>query len=357
MPSDVYGQPPELGLQLSRENQALHEENQTLRLQRDHLSQELARVQEALMAACSRAREAEAELGQRRGKQRKLAEELSECQESVRLLRDERRSLQEDNNRLQHSVTLLQQQSEEQRLLLQTLRAELHVYESLPGPSAETRAGCFPSPPVRDVGTNAAAPLLSTLPSGMSVLRRMDEPRGADALLRKSEGLTGAHVVGRLDTYRALEQHIVEGKALARELMCLTRPALGLPKCPLPGKEALGRTGTGQGHLWGSASTLHSILQECVSLLTAFWSTVLPVSPAQQQGKEQVLQGEIAALRARLSEREDALQSTARRLHSTAQLKDSMEQFIVSQLTRTHSVLRKARTNLEVKAQQALPVA
>ncbi|XP_071291849.1 myomegalin isoform X6 [Agelaius tricolor] len=357
LPSDVYAQTPELGLQLSRENQALHEENRTLRLQRDHLSQELARVQETLVAACSRAREAEAELGQWRGKQRRLAEELSECQESVRQLRDERRSLQEDNNRLQHSVTLLQQQSEEQRLLLQTLRAELHVYESLPGPSAETRAGCFPSPPVRDVGTNSAAPLLSPLPSGMSVLRRMDEPRGADVLLRKSEGLTGAHVVGRLDTYRALEQHIVEGKALARELMCLTRPALGLPSCPLPAKEALGWTGTGQGHLWGSASTLHGILEECVSLLAAFWSTVLPVSPAQHQGKEQVLQGEIAALRARLSEREDALQNTARRLRSTAQLKDSMEQFIVSQLTRTHSVLRKARTNLEVKAQQVLPVA
>lgn len=46
--------------------------------------------------------------------------------------------------RLQHSVTLLQQQSEEQRLLLQTLRAELHVYESLPGRSAETRAGMGP---------------------------------------------------------------------------------------------------------------------------------------------------------------------------------------------------------------------
>ncbi|KAM3668168.1 myomegalin isoform 3-T3 [Ammospiza maritima maritima] len=353
LPSDAYGQTPELGLQLSRENQALHEENRTLRLQRDHLSQELARVQETLVAACSRAREAEAELGQRRGKQRRLAEELSECQESVRQLRDERRSLQEDNNRLQHSVTLLQQQSEEQRLLLQTLRAELHVYESLPGPSAETRAGCFPSPPVRDVGTNSAAPLLSPLPSGTSVLRRMDEPRGADVLLRKSEGLTGAHVVGRLDTYRALEQHMVQGKALARELMCLTRPALGLPNCLLPAKE--GWTGTGQGHLWGSASTLHGILEECVSLLAAFWSTVLPVSAAQHQGK--VLQGEIAALRARLSEREDALQSTARRLRCTAQLKDSMEQFIVSQLTRTHSVLRKARTNLEGKAQQALPVA
>ncbi|KAJ7411841.1 hypothetical protein WISP_100486 [Willisornis vidua] len=321
--SDIYAQTPELGLQLSRENQALREENRTLRLQCDHLSQELARVQEALLAACSRAREAEADLGQRRGKQRRLAEELAECQESVRQLRNERRSLQEDNNRLQHSVTLLQQQSEEQRLLLQTLRAELHVYESLPGPSTETRA----------------------------------EPPLTDQLVRNGERPMEAHVVGRLDTYQALEQHIVEGKALARELMCLTRPALGLSNCPLSGKEALGWAGTGQGHLWGSASTLHAILEECVSLLTAFWSSVLPVSPAQHQGKEQVLQGEIAVLRAQLSEREDALQSTAKRLRRTAQLKDSMEQFIISHLTRTHSVLRKARTNLEVKAQRALPVA
>ncbi|KAM6396620.1 myomegalin [Pluvialis apricaria] len=355
LPSDVYAQAPEPGLQLSGENQALREDNRTLRLQRDHLSQELARVQEALLAACSRAREAEAELGQRRGEQRRLAEDLAERQESVRQLREERRSLQEDNNRLQHTVTLLQQQCEEHRLLLQTLRAELHVYESLPRPSAETRAGCFPSPPVRDVGTSSAAPLFSPLPSDTSVARQMDEPRGADPLVRKSEGPRGAHVVGHLDTYRALEQHILEGKTLARELMCLTRPALGLSNCPLPGKEALGWAGAG--HLWGSASTLHRILEECASLLAAFWSTVLPVSPAQHQGKEQALQGEIAALRARLSEREDALQSTAERLRNTAQLKDSMEQFIVSQLTRTHDVLRKARTNLEVKAQQALPVA
>lgn len=63
------------------------------------LSPELARVQQALLAACSQAREAEAELGQRRGEQRRLVEELAERQENVRQLRDERRSLQEDNNR------------------------------------------------------------------------------------------------------------------------------------------------------------------------------------------------------------------------------------------------------------------
>lgn len=128
--SNVYAQSPELGLQLSRENKALHEDNQNLRLQHDHISQggaglpaspglcprahclsvvavtppwslspELTRVQEALVAACSRAREAEVELEQRRGKQRRLAEELAEQQENVRQLRDERLSLQEDNNR------------------------------------------------------------------------------------------------------------------------------------------------------------------------------------------------------------------------------------------------------------------
>lgn len=119
--------------------------------------------------------------------------------------------------------------------------------------------------------------------------------------------------------------------------------------------------------------------------LDALWPLIMPVL-----SQEQVLQGEIAALRAQLSEREDALQSMAERLRSTAQLKDSMEQFIVSQctwpgwhnpaagwhsqaglvpkrlgwphstgtsptpislslaVTRTHNVLRKARTNLEV---------
>ncbi|KAM6262086.1 LOW QUALITY PROTEIN: myomegalin-like [Porphyrio hochstetteri] len=436
LPSDVYAQGLEPGLQLSGENQALREDNRTLRLQRDHLSQELARVQEALLAACSRAREAEAELGQRRGEQRRLAEELAERQESVQQLRDERRSLQEDNNKLQHTVTLLQQQCEEHRLLLQTLRTELQVYQSLPGPSAEARAGCFPSPPVRDVGTSSAAPLFSPLSSDMSPAWRMDEPCVADPPARKSEGPTGAHVIGHLDTYRALEQHILEGKALAHELMCLTRPPLGLPKCPLPGQEvrcgsdgagggwgpdphssqaqdqprgsqrwqATGSPGSlqpggggwccpglgtvspgvqrdagapkhlppstclhtlvpqalgwaGAGHLWGSASTLHRVLEECASFLAAFWRAALPVSAAQHQGKEQALEGEIAALRAQLSEREGALQSTAEQLRSMAQLKDSMEQFIVSQLTRTHSVLRKARTNLEVKVQQALPVA
>jgi len=224
---------------------------------------------------------------------------------------------------------------------------------------------------------------------------RLTEPLSADPPVRKSERLTGTHAIGSLDTYRALEQHILEGKVLAGELMC----QLGLPGCPLPGKEVkrgqggvdgpqaplqvlpcsvgLGTVGhrcpgstcsrtrlpqvlgwAGAGHLWGSASALHLILEECVSLLDAFCGTALPGSPAPHRDKvssgpgglagwsglgtqlialvcsqEQTLQGEIAALQAQLSEREDALQSMAERLRSMAQLKDSMEQFIVSQRT------------------------
>lgn len=43
LPGDVYAQGPELGLQLSGENRALREDNQTLRLQCDHLSRGRAR--------------------------------------------------------------------------------------------------------------------------------------------------------------------------------------------------------------------------------------------------------------------------------------------------------------------------
>ncbi|XP_040467228.1 myomegalin-like isoform X1 [Falco naumanni] len=375
LPSDLHAQTRELRLQLSRENQALSEDNRTLRLQHDHLSQELAQVQEAFLTACARAREAEAELDQRHRNQQKLVDELTEYQKSVRRLRDEQRSLQEKNNRLQHRLMLQQQQCEEHCRLLQTTRTELHVCESLPGPSAEARAGCFPSPPVRDVGTSLAAPHFSPLPSDMLAAQQIAEPRGADPLAKKGKEPTQAHVVACPNTYRALEQRILKGKGLAHELMSLMHPATRLPSCPLPGKEVLGWSG--MGHLCSSASTLHSILEECTSLLTAFWSTVLPVSPAQHQDKEQALQGEIATLQARLAEREDALQSMAHQLQSTAQLKDKMEQFIVTHLTRTHNMLRKARTNLEgtaatwcrpdvaalplaatrqVKSQQTLPV-
>ncbi|XP_062336577.1 uncharacterized protein wu:fj49a02 isoform X2 [Osmerus eperlanus] len=48
-----------------------------------------------------------------------------------------------------------------------------------------------------------------------------------------------------------------------------------------------------------------------------------------------------------MAEKEEVLQETVMRLRSTSRTKESMEHFIVNQLSRTRDVLKKARTNLE----------
>ncbi|XP_032706703.1 myomegalin-like, partial [Lontra canadensis] len=64
----------------------------------------------------------------------------------------------------------------------------------------------------------------------------------------------------------------------------------------------------------------------------------------------QSLQRELLELRTRLSKQESVLQNTAEHLKLANQQKESMQQFIFNQLTRTHDVLKKARTNLEAKS-------
>lgn len=81
------------------------------------------------------------------------------------------------------------------------------------------------------------------------------EPCRANPSVKKSKGPAGAHVVGHLDTYHSLEQHILEGKALAHELICLTRPALGLSST---GKEVQGGQG-GLGACSKQGSAIYSI--------------------------------------------------------------------------------------------------
>ncbi|XP_032158185.1 myomegalin-like [Mustela erminea] len=75
----------------------------------------------------------------------------------------------------------------------------------------------------------------------------------------------------------------------------------------------------------------------------------------ETQGTEgHSLQRELLELRTRLPKQESVLQNTER-LKPTNQQKESMQQFIFNQLTRTHDVLKKARTSLEVKSLRALP--
>ncbi|XP_044528473.1 myomegalin-like isoform X6 [Gracilinanus agilis] len=221
------------------------------------------------------------------------------------------------------------------------------------------------SPPVRDVGMNIPTSVFSSAPSSAldpenSPFQRTKE-LGLDASPgRKTPPVLegdapdgsfankhGRHVIGHIDDYSALKQQILEGKVLVHKMVSLMQVTLNPPALEAQGTETLA---SGRIHqLRGSTSTLHQILEESASLLTMFWRAALPSthSPAQQGKVEESMKGEILELKTKLSEQENLLQSTNERLKTTNRLKESMEQFIINQLTRTHDVLKKARTNLE----------
>ncbi|XP_016078875.1 PREDICTED: myomegalin-like isoform X1 [Miniopterus natalensis] len=215
------------------------------------------------------------------------------------------------------------------------------------------------SPPVRDVGMNPALGFpgsSSAAPGSDSGIFSSTNELGFDAspVMKtppKLEGDAadgsfahrhGRHVVGHIDDYSALRQQIGEGKLLVRKIASAVRSACSCPGLEAQGAEVLG--GSPVQELQSSASALRHVLEESASLLTMFWRAALP-SPHGKAGES--MKRELLELRTQLSRQESLLQSTAERLRTANQQKESMEQFIFSQLTRTHDVLKKARTNLE----------
>uniref|UniRef100_A0A7M4FSS6 Phosphodiesterase 4D interacting protein n=1 Tax=Crocodylus porosus TaxID=8502 RepID=A0A7M4FSS6_CROPO len=392
-PTNIYIQGLEPTSQLSSENRALREDNKSLQLQLDHLSRELERLRETLLTTHSRLQDAQAEQEQQQAEQQRLVEEVQEKQQSALQLREEQLALQEKNNRLQRTVTLLQQQCEENRLVFQALRSELRVYDTLFGPSKVAMSGmCPPSGSDLDALLAEVQALRSQLLQGIQVnsslrqqLEQQQEGRASlvthgstshvfaankppgdwqlfqgpaliselckeDPSARKGSpslkgddptgsfaSKHGCHIIGHVDDYSTLKQQILEGKMLVHKMASLMRPALSVPSLEAQGME---RGSIRQ--LFGSTSTLHQILEECASLLSLFWRAALPAASSP------VMKEEILELRAQLLKKETLLQSMAERLQSTSRLKENMEHFIISHLTKTHDVLKKARTNLEV---------
>ncbi|KAF7690095.1 hypothetical protein HF521_011899 [Silurus meridionalis] len=78
-----------------------------------------------------------------------------------------------------------------------------------------------------------------------------------------------------------------------------------------------------------------------------FWRAALPNAETPEHQKEQTLREEVVSLRQKLAEQETTLKDTFETLRNSNRTKDSMEQLIVSQLSRTRDVLKKARSNLE----------
>ncbi|XP_048072324.1 myomegalin isoform X24 [Ursus arctos] len=221
------------------------------------------------------------------------------------------------------------------------------------------------SPPVRDVGLNSPAlvfPSLSPAAPGSetATFNRTNElDLVASPVMKnppKLEGEAtdgsfankhGRHVIGHIDDYSALRQQIREGKLLIKKIAALVRSACTFPGLETQGTEVPGSEGIHE--LGSSAQALLHTLEESASLLTMFWRAALPSSPspALSGNTGQSMRRELLELRTKLSKQESLLQSTAERLKTANQQKESMEQFIFSQLTRTHDVLKKARTNLE----------
>ncbi|XP_019357500.1 PREDICTED: myomegalin-like isoform X2 [Gavialis gangeticus] len=275
---------------------------------------------------------------------------------------------------IQVNSSLRQQleQQQEGRASLVTHGSTSHVFAANKPPGdRQLFQESVPSPPVRDVGMSSPAPLFSTssltaLGPDASLHHQAKELCKEDPSVRKGSpslkgddptgsfaSKHGCHIIGHVDDYSTLKQQILEGKILVHKMASLMRPALSVPSLEAQGMEALERGSIRQ--LFGSTGTLHQILEECASLLSLFWRAALPAasSPAQHRTMEQVMKEEILELRAQLLKKETLLQSMAERLQSTSRLKENMEHFIISHLTKTHDVLKKARTNLEKSTPQS----
>ncbi|XP_070343276.1 myomegalin isoform X40 [Equus asinus] len=367
--SNFYSPGLESTPQLYNENRVLREENRSLQAQLSHVSrehsQETERLREALLTSRTRLQELEMQLEHQKVERQQLLEDLKEKQQEILHFREERLSLQEKDSRLQQKLALLQQQCEEKQQLFQSLQSELQIYEALCGNSKKGLKDSVASPPVQDVGVNSPALVFpsssSVVPGSETTIFSRTNELGLDAspVIKNSPKLEGdaadgsfankhgRHVIGHIDDYSALRQQIGEGKLLVKKIASLVRSACTFPGLEAQGAEVLGSEGIHE--LRSSTSALHHMLEESTSLLTMFWRAALPSSwgPALSGQAGESMKRELLELRTKLSKQENLLQSTAERLRTANQQKESMEQFIFSQLTRTHDVLKKARTNLQ----------
>ncbi|XP_075342190.1 myomegalin isoform X8 [Odontesthes bonariensis] len=373
-PTNIYIQGLDSVGQLSSEIRLLKEENISLHTQLQQASREGSEEAEQLR---------EAELNAERWAEQSgslQAEAEARSREMAQLKQDRQRN-QETINRLQHELSVLRQQLTESRTLVHALQSDLQAYRgacdvtanarsarvsdrSQPGridpkelhiqleqqlvgqPDAQPGAGRrlfsdnVPSPPVRDTGLlGPSSPLHSAQKhqtrSADRAASALQAPDGSFA------GPQGPHAVGHVEDFQALQQQLLEGSSL---LLKMEAALYSLSASQESRLHQLSESGCFR-KLLSDTRTLKQILQEADSLLRLFWRAALPDSEETRQ--DQSLGEEVASLRLKLSEQEQALKDAMERLKSSNLTKDSMEHFIVSQLSRTRDVLKKAKNNLQ----------
>ncbi|XP_038650480.1 myomegalin isoform X10 [Scyliorhinus canicula] len=220
---------------------------------------------------------------------------------------------------------------------------------------------CVPSPPVRDTGLFSPFQLHQKTNSSVEDFNMEDALHQHDGYLCDSMSQiscsviddefakkNGCHVIGHINDYNALQQQIMEGRILVQRMESVVQSCVNAAFLEIDGsKQDLDHQTVKQ--LFSNTNTLRQILDETCSLLKMFWRAAAPNpdSAIQNNQKEQSMKEEICRLRNKITEQESLLQNAISRLKATNQVKEGMEQFIVNQLTRTHDVLKKARSNLE----------
>ncbi|KAK3516747.1 hypothetical protein QTP70_022538, partial [Hemibagrus guttatus] len=358
-PTNIYIQGLDSVSQLSNEVRVLKEENQALQRQLQQASrdgmEQAEQMRDAVLLEHTRLKQAELEAEKWAGNFRQLQAQLREQTQAVLQLKQDKRMSHENANRLQHEVNVLQQQLSESGRLVHALQGELQILQRLRGATKNDSEGkpyeptvhiiysvSYPetdyspcSPPVQDAGVlNPASSVSAQLLSSLTRTTRHEGEVPADALACR----TGRHVVGHWDDFSALQQQLLEGKVLICKMEAALQSSVEINLHE--GRESSMLTNT---------KTLKQILEEMLSVLRMFWRAALPSSEitTSQHQKEQTLTEEVVSLKHKLAEQEKALRDTLETLRDVNRTKDSMEQFIFSQLSRTRDVLKKARTNLE----------
>ncbi|XP_078791018.1 myomegalin isoform X16 [Oryzias latipes] len=214
-----------------------------------------------------------------------------------------------------------------------------------------------PSPPVRDIGLfncGSPGPPYSDLDDSHSTANvdpldphselEGEAPDGSFA------NRNGRHAIGHVDDFSSLQQQVLEGRSLVQRMETTLQACFG-PDGSEEESSKLALNNRWGKNLLSNTRTLRQILEEAMSLLKMFWRAALPSSDLNLK-KEQCMQEEILSLKLRISEQDEVIKGTVQRLRNTSRTKESMEHFIVSQLSRTRDVLKKARTNLEKNEQR-----
>ncbi|XP_072525154.1 myomegalin-like isoform X4 [Salminus brasiliensis] len=281
--------------------------------------------------------------------------ELGELLVEVRALRAQlERSVQENSalraqlqKQLEQQLSSASLESRPSSLIpASPLRDALYRRQLLHDPS--------PSPPVRDIGPFPAGPPYSPyseLEESSLTANESLEPHAeleGEAPDGSFANRNGRHAIGHVDDFSALQQQVLEGKGLVQRMEATLQTCLNTALLEVNAGKVLDYTSVR--NLLANTKTLRQILEEATSLLKMFWRAALPSTdgPAHLLQKEQLMREEIQSLRLRIAEQEEVLQSTIQRLRSTSRTKESMETFIVNQLSRTRDVLKKARANLEM---------